>query len=237
MAPHGIWAALPPRSLQPPAEQVTLMSAAPKLQKATPPPVTATEAASMTPASLLSPAYAAPGPGGAGSEFARFFEIEWPRLKRYLKRHIGSEDAEDVAQEAFARLFVHKADTRSPSGLLYQTARNLVKDGKRRARRVQAVLVESAPMEMIADPHPSPEEETDFRQRLAQASVLFDRMSPKCRQVFLLRVMEGCSYAEIARQLGMTPIAVEKQLLRGFEICADWSAASGTAKRRRDRLS
>jgi DNA-directed RNA polymerase specialized sigma24 family protein len=62
-------------------------------------------------------------------------------------------------------------------------------------------------------------------------------MTPKCRRVFLLRVMEGCSYAEIARQLGMSPIAVEKQLLRAFEICADWSAASGIAKRKRARLS
>ena len=29
----------------------------------------------------------------------------------------------------------------------------------------------------------------------------------------------------------------EKQLLRAFEICADWSAAPGVAKRRRARLS
>jgi hypothetical protein len=35
----------------------------------------------------------------------------------------------------------------------------------------------------------------------------------------------------------MTSIAVEKQLLRAFEICADWCAAPGAAKRRRDRLN
>lgn len=213
------------------------MPAAPKLQKSAEPPGSGTHGESLLPSPPRGGGHAAPEPTRAGSEFARFFEIEWPRLKRYLKRHVGSEDAEDVAQEAFARLYVRNADAHSPSGFLYQTARNLVKDGRRRARRVQAVLVESAPMETIADPRPSPEEEADWRQRLAQASALFDRMSPKCRQVFLLRVMEGCSYADIARRLGMTPIAVEKQLLRAFEICANWSAATGAAKRRRDRLS
>jgi RNA polymerase sigma factor (sigma-70 family) len=213
------------------------MPAAPKLQKSSAPPGNATQADLLAPAAPMGAGHATREPGRAGSEFARFFEVEWPRLKRYLKRHVGSEDAEDVAQEAFVRLYAREADARSPSGFLYQTARNLVKDGKRRARRAQAVLVESAPMETIADPRPSPEEEADWRQRLTQASALFDRMSPKCRRVFLLRVMEGCTYSEIARRLGMTPIAVEKQLLRGFEICADWNAAPGVAKRRRDRLS
>jgi RNA polymerase sigma factor (sigma-70 family) len=210
------------------------MPPAPKIQQTGPAPADAEPVIAATPRIAW---WVVSDPAQAGSEFARFFEIERPRLKRYLKRQIGSQEAEDVAQEAFARVYLNKAETRSPSGLLYQTARNLVKDGRRRARRVQAVLVESAPMEMIADPRPSPEEEADWRQRLAQASVLFDRMTPKCRQVFLLRVMDGCSYAEIARRLGLTPVAVEKQLLRAFEICAAWSAAKGTAKRRRDRLS
>jgi RNA polymerase sigma factor (sigma-70 family) len=178
-----------------------------------------------------------PAPAPAESQFARFFEVEWPRLKRYLKRHVGSEEAEDVAQEAFVRLYAREAGASSPSGYLYQTARNLVIDGKRRARRAQAVMVESAPMETIADYRPSPEDEVDSRQRLAQASAVFDLMTPKCRRVFLLRIVEGCSYAEIARQLEMTPVAVEKQLLRAFEICADWNATPGEAKRKRARSS
>jgi RNA polymerase sigma factor (sigma-70 family) len=210
------------------------MSAASKRQKPGLPQGAVTQPILVAPVEVAHPENAS---NGSGSEFTRFFEIEWPRLKRYLKRHIGAEDAEDVAQEAFTRLYVREADARSPSGYLYQTARNLVIDSKRRARRAQAVLVESPPMEMITDYHPSPEEEVDWRQRLAQASALFDRMTPKCRRVFLLRVMEGCTYAEIARRLGMSAVAVEKQLLRAFEICADWNAETGTVRRKRNRLS
>lgn len=213
------------------------MPAAPKLQDLSAAPGTTTMRES-TPAALASKdAIDDVHPPLVGSGFARFFEVEWPRLKRYLKRHVGTEDAEDVAQEAFVRLYARDAEARSPSGYLYQTARNLVIDGKRRARRAQAVMVESAPMETIADYRPSPEDEVDSRQRLAQASALVDRMTPKCRRVFLLRIVEGCSYAEIAGRLAMTPIAVEKQLLRAFEICAAWNATPGEAKRKRARSS
>jgi RNA polymerase sigma factor (sigma-70 family) len=210
------------------------MRAAPKLQKSSPHPTAAEASCLEAPNEIL---HNTRKPALADSEFSQFFEVEWPRLKQYLKRHVGSEDAEDVAQEAFARLYAHDADTRSPSGFLYHIARNLVVDGKRRARRVQAVLVGNEPMEMIADPHPSPEEETDARQRLAQTAVLFEKMSAKCRRVFLLRVIEGCSYAEIARRLDMSPVAVEKQLLRAFEICASWNTPPDGEKRRRDRSS
>jgi RNA polymerase sigma factor (sigma-70 family) len=211
------------------------MSAAPKLLRSRAPPGEATQAVPVIPVAFKALEEAGEAP--AKSQFTRFFETEWPRLKRYLKRHVGAEEAEDVAQEAFARLYAREAETSSPSGYLYQTARNLVIDGRRRARRAQAVLVESAPMETIADYRPSPEDEVDARQRLAQASVLFDRMTPKCRQVFMLRVVDGCSYVEIARQLAMTPVAVEKQLLRAFEICANWKAVPEGTRRKRTRLS
>jgi RNA polymerase sigma-70 factor (ECF subfamily) len=207
------------------------MPAARKLQKSTASPGKVSQSASVVPLGLKT--VDAVAPELARSQFTRFFEIEWPRLKRYLKRHVGSEEAEDVAQEAFVRLFAREAEATSPSGYLYKTARNLVIDGKRRARRAQAVMVESAPMETIADYRPSPEDQVDSRQRLAQASALFERMTPKCRRVFMLRVVEGCSYADIARQLGMTPIAVEKQLLRAFEICAGWKGDGVRPKRAR----
>ena len=210
------------------------MPAAPKLQNAGEAPAGMPPAAPVVPIGLKAADADAPAkPALARSQFTHFFETEWPRLKRYLKRHVGTEEAEDVAQEAFVRLYAREADATSPSGYLYKTARNLVIDGKRRARRAQAVMVESAPMETIADYRPSPEDEVDSRQRLAQASALFERMTPKCRNVFMLRVVEGCSYADIARQLGMTPIAVEKQLLRAFEICAGWKADGVRRKRAR----
>jgi RNA polymerase sigma-70 factor (ECF subfamily) len=167
-------------------------------------------------------------PGRSG--FARFFEDEWPRLRLYLKRLVGAQDAEDIAQEAFTRLYAAPGEIRSPSGMLYQTARNLVVDEKRRAGRAQAFLIEDAMADRIADASPSPEDVAHWRRRLDRAAAMLEKMSPKCRSVFLLRVIEDCSYAEIAERLNLSTVAVEKQLLRAFEICAAWN---GEARRRR----
>jgi RNA polymerase sigma-70 factor (ECF subfamily) len=68
--------------------------------------------------------------------------------------------------------------------------------------------------------------------RLERASAMLDTMSAKCRRVFLLRVIEGCTYAEIAERLNISAVAVEKQLLRGYEICAAWSEEGETRTRR-----
>jgi len=168
-----------------------------------------------------------PAPVSPHSGFARFFEQEWPRLRNYLKRAVGAQDAEDIAQEAFARLFA-LGQTRSASGFLYQTARHLVIDDKRRAQRSGAVMIEHEAIESVADPAPSPEERAHWRQRLERAQAMLNRMSPKCRRVFLMRAVDGDSYAEIAAQTGLSIVAVEKQLLRAFRICAE---CNGGAKR------
>lgn len=167
--------------------------------------------------------------------FARFFEEEWPRLRLYLRRLVGAEDAEDIAQEAFTRLYAAPDKIRSPSGLLYATARNLVIDDKRRARRAQAFIIEDAMADTIADASPSPEDAVHWRMKLERTAAMLDRMSPKCRSVFLLRVVEDCSYAQIASRLGLSIVAVEKQLLRAFAICAAWNENSQTRGRRGTR--
>lgn len=169
------------------------------------------------------------------SGFVLFFEREWPRLRRYLTGAVGAQEAEDLAQEAFARLYAVSGPVRSVSGLLYQTARNLVIDKRRRAARTRAFLVEDALIDAIADPHPSPEDQADWRSRLERTSAMLDRMSARCRQVFELRVSEECTYAEIAERLNISVVAVEKQLLRAFEICAACDEDKSGPKRRRGR--
>lgn len=171
----------------------------------------------------------------AGGGFVRFFEREWPKLKTYLRRLVGAEDVEDVAQEAFARLYEAREQVRSPGGLLYRTARNLAADRKRAERRWRA---RAGGIDGIEDPHPSPEDQVHWRLKLERTAQVLARMSPKCRRVFVLRVAEGCSYAEIAERCGMTQTAVEKQLLRAFETCAEWAESEGEpqAQYRRARV-
>jgi RNA polymerase sigma factor (sigma-70 family) len=167
--------------------------------------------------------------------FSALFQAEWPKLRNYLKRFVGAEEAEDIAQEAFSRLYAFPGEIRAPSRALYATARNLMIDGKRKARTSELVLVASDGIENVADPRPSHEEEAFWRDELTFATKLLERMPTRRRRIFLMQVMEGCSYAQIAGRMGVTLVVVKKELLKAYETCAAHSAADSSAALRKGR--
>lgn len=150
--------------------------------------------------------------------FASFFAKEFRKLQNYLRRFVSADEAEEIAQEAFARVYAVQGEIRSPTGLLYQTARNLLTN---RYRRQKLLVMDEVggDLESIADPHPSPEDEVYWRQKLDRAAVMIEHMPRRCREVFLLQVVDGLTYVEIAAKTGLSPIGVKKKLLQAFAIC------------------
>src|SRR5262245_40377308 len=68
-------------------------------------------------------------------EFAELFAAETPALRRFLRRFEPAVSAEDVAQDAFARLIAAKlGSVQSPRAWLFQTARNLALNELRRSK-------------------------------------------------------------------------------------------------------
>ncbi|HVK82068.1 MAG TPA: sigma-70 family RNA polymerase sigma factor [Verrucomicrobiae bacterium] len=165
--------------------------------------------------------------------FSDFFAREWPKLRLYLRGRVGEDEAEDIAQEAFARV-ARTGDVRHASGLLYAAARSLVIDGARARVRANAVLVHDADLEALADPAPSPEDEMHWRGRLHDVSDMLDQMSDKCRAVFVMRVFDEMSYGEIAGALNMSVLAVEKRLLRAYDVCSRWNGVADRKRRARN---
>jgi RNA polymerase sigma-70 factor (ECF subfamily) len=153
--------------------------------------------------------------------FARFFRAEAPRLRAYLCRFMNRADAEELAQEAFIRVFSAPGEVRSPSRLLFRIARNLAIDRGRHMKRGWFFVDadEGAVATTVPDLHASPEEALDWRQQLQGAAVVLDLMPPRCREIFLLQVVDGHTYAEIAARLGISVVIVKKDLLRAFNIC------------------
>jgi RNA polymerase sigma factor (sigma-70 family) len=176
-------------------------------------------------------ATAADGVGGVTAEtsssvrehhvFAALFQAEWPKLRNYLKRFVGPAEAEDIAQEAFSRLYAFPGEVRAPSRALYTTARNILIDGKRKEKSANLVLVGSDNIEAVADPRPSQEDEVYWREELKFATSLLERMPKRRRRIFMMQVMEGYSYAEIASRMRVTIVVVKKELLKAYEVCAE----------------
>jgi RNA polymerase sigma factor (sigma-70 family) len=162
-----------------------------------------------------------------------------PMLTRFLRRSWRNEaEIADLRQEAYVR--VYEAAQRDRPLLvkpfLFQIARNLIID---RLRRQSVVSLESiADFEWlnVSDDAPSSETYVAARQELRLLQAALDGLPPRCRQVVLMRKVEGLSQKEVARQMGITVETVENQVAKGVRLLAqalgDRRSAVATQARR-----
>jgi RNA polymerase sigma-70 factor (ECF subfamily) len=157
------------------------------------------------------------------SAFERLFARQFPALKRYLTRFVCAEDAEELAQEAFVRVYAGDA-TRidSPRGFLFQTARNLAISHIRHCRVTATALAKDIGAAPATGNAPSIEEMLSRFQDLACVRAAIECLPPRRREIFLMRMKNDLSYTEIADKAGISLKGVESHLARGVEACRDF---------------
>ncbi|MGH7105393.1 MAG: RNA polymerase sigma factor [Acetobacteraceae bacterium] len=146
------------------------------------------------------------------------------KVRRILRRRGRSlDEADDLIQEAFLRLQVYCRDheVRNTGGFLLRTALNLALDRARRAR-VASVVPQSVEDLHLVDPSPPPDEVYAARERLLRMKAGLEAMSPRRREVFILNRIEGYSFPQIAKRLGITVSAVEKHAAKAILFLTDW---------------
>lgn len=135
-------------------------------------------------------------------------------VARLLCGRMGREaEVADLVQEAYLRILRYRDSTpESLRLLLFRTALNLaVSHGLRaRSRRPHVSLGE---VEIVGD-LPSPEEQVEVEQRMERLLVAANALPPRCRQIFLLRLIRGLRQQEIAERCGISVRRVEQQLAR-----------------------
>ncbi|MFZ0549220.1 MAG: sigma-70 family RNA polymerase sigma factor [Steroidobacteraceae bacterium] len=142
-------------------------------------------------------------------------------LVRFLTLRTGSrEDAQEVAQEAYAKLLaLDRRDTISfLAGYLWRIATNLAVDHQRRrevgdrfsARTGQATAAEA-----------SSESVVDARQRLLIVERALGELPPKCLQAFMLRVLSGLKFQQVGRQMGISDRMAKAYVARALEYLQD----------------
>ncbi len=142
-------------------------------------------------------------------------------LLRYFLRHLGNrEDAEDLAQEVFARFAQQKASSpiANVEAFLFRIAANLLTD---RFRRNQTHCVsQHFPIDECAAGQlgeaPSEEHVYEVQEQLQAFLRALGELSPRCRRVFLLQRYEGMTYSAIAQRLAISVSAVEKQMMKAL---------------------
>ena len=131
------------------------------------------------------------------TSFEAFFEDEKERLLRVLSVITGSRgEAEDLAQEAFTRLFERwerVGEMDDPAGYLHRTAMNLFRSQYRRAR---LALKRAASLGPERDVFEAVEERDVATKALA-------RLTPRQRAALVLTEALGYSGEEAGRLLGI----------------------------------
>lgn len=127
----------------------------------------------------------------------------------------NADDAEDIVQETFIRLWKNISKYRREVKLttwLYKIVTNLcldlLKSRRFRERNSKSDLVTGS---FVADPG-TPEKETFRRELQTIIAELTETLTPKQRIVFVLRDLEGLTVQEICAALSMSPGNVKSNL-------------------------
>ena len=143
-------------------------------------------------------------------------------LERFLSRFLrNAEDAADVAQEAFLRVYAAEVGGETPASeaLLYTVAKNLALSELR--RRTSRATYGAADLDDLglADERPSPEALLQQKQMVDAVEAAMSSMTPRCLEAFTLRKLEGLSQAEIAERMGISTKTVERHITMALQLC------------------
>jgi len=138
------------------------------------------------------------------------------RIYSYAYHFLGRrEEAEDVTQEVFLRLWRHlpTLDLQIVPAWLTTVTRNAAHDSLRRRGRAQARLSREDPGEVESgdDPH-ADAEDADFRRRLRGA---MSELDEPYRSALILREIQGMKYREIADTLELPVNTIKTHVHRG----------------------
>ena len=103
---------------------------------------------------------------------------------------------------------------------LFQIARNLMIDRLRKQSVVSLESMADFDWLNVSDDRPSSESYVAARQELRLLQAALDDLPPRCRQVVVLRKIDGLSQKEVARQMGVTTETVENQVAKGMRLLA-----------------
>lgn len=141
---------------------------------------------------------------------------------RYVRRAFGTgpPEPDDIVHSAFMK-FAGVEDTGSIGNVrafLFRTAHNLSVDARRKQGRGDAILADPAVV-AIDGLDFSPEDVLVTKDELERLNQAIATLRPKERTALLMHRLDGLSYAEIARRMGVSPSGAARLVDHGFELC------------------
>jgi len=153
-----------------------------------------------------------------------------PLLRNYIKGKFPAvRDVDDVVQESYLRILQARAaqPIRSAKAFLFQIARNLAIDLVRRERVSPLQTVRDLEALSIMEERPTVAETLSLEEKIGLLADALAALPDRCREIVVLRKLEGLSQKEVAERLGLSERTIEVQVSRGVRRCEDFLRERG----------
>jgi RNA polymerase sigma-70 factor (ECF subfamily) len=167
--------------------------------------------------------------------FAEELQPHEPALRAYLhSRFPEVRDVDDLVQEAYARVLQvqRSQQIQSAKAYLFTTARNLALSVLRRPRIFSPQPVTDFPALGVVEEGMDVAENVSIKQEVGLLLDAIDALPARCREIFILRKLQGIPQREIAERLGLSEQTVQVQIARGAKKCAEFLRARGVNRTR-----
>jgi RNA polymerase sigma-70 factor (ECF subfamily) len=179
----------------------------------------------------MSPPYASDAQAMNHSRwFAEQVQPYEPALRAYLHGRFPTlVDQDDIVQDTYTRLLRAReaGEIRHPRAFLFTTARNAALDFFRRKRPVSIDDVTHFDESAVLIDRPDVAALVNRDQELEILADAVRALPDRCRQVIMLRYLDGLAYKEIALQLSISPETVKTQMATGMRRCAEYFRKRG----------
>ena len=156
------------------------------------------------------------------SALARLLLVERPSLMRRVRRDVGGDGAEDVAQRLWLKIQAVRDDPPivNKRAYLFRLAANEALDYRKQEARRRTLHDEAHALLWEEDADPSPEDAliaADALRRVAEAA---ENLPEPTRRIFRMNRFEGIPQRSIADRMGLSSTTVENHIRRALAILA-----------------
>jgi RNA polymerase sigma factor (sigma-70 family) len=159
-----------------------------------------------------------------------------PALMRFLRRNWRREaDILDLRQELYARVYdaARQALPLHTKAFVFTSMRNLLINRAKREQVISIELVADLETLNVAIDSVTPDRHVTARDDLRRVQAGLERLPPRCREVVVLRKIEGLSQREVAARMGIGEDTVERQMVYGMRALIDFMLG-GSGRLRRE---
>jgi RNA polymerase sigma factor (sigma-70 family) len=155
------------------------------------------------------------------NRISSLFQAHRAQLESMVRRRVGNVDtAADLVQDVFLRVMMAgpRETERDDQRVLFASARNAATEHLRSRLRRSDIMASLVPEQLAAAPI-SPQATLEAREAISALDEALAQLSPRCREIFIRRRVEGLSNEEIARRYGISINSVEKHIARALRHC------------------